>query len=111
MCPKDLQNALEKALVERLCEIPDGPFTALRTAIRRRWFQGERPSTANSSQYSDVASRVDSLPEPVRALLLRHYVFLEAEESICFSMNVTLKQLRRMKREAVDYVRNSQVAK
>jgi hypothetical protein len=110
MCPDDLINALEKVLVERLCDSsatrPEGPLGAVRTAMhkmRRAVQRGPRVSPVQPP-YPDVVNRLRSLPEHVRELLRRHYVFLEAEESICLSMNLTSKQFRKLRREAVDYV-------
>ena len=110
MCPKDLIDALEKVLVERLCESSgaavDGPLDVVRTAMHkmRRAIQPGQRVSPGSPAYPAVVSRVRSLPESVRELLRRHYVFLEAEESICGSMNMTSKQFRKLRREAVDYV-------
>jgi hypothetical protein len=110
MCPKDLINALEKVLVERLCDssaaLPDGPLEAVRAAMHRMRLAiqpGQRISPG-SPAYPEVVSRVRSLPEHVRELLRRHYVFLEAEVSICGSMNMTSKEFRKLRKEAVDYV-------
>ncbi|HEV3197196.1 MAG TPA: hypothetical protein VGZ73_04800 [Bryobacteraceae bacterium] len=107
MCPNDLINALEKALVERLCESsPAGPLEAVRTAVHkmRRAVQREPRTSPDSPRYREAVDRLRALPERARELLRRHYVFLEAEESICLSMNMTSKQFRELKREAVDYV-------
>jgi hypothetical protein len=109
MCPNDLIYALEKALVERLCDSSaawPGPFGAVRTAMHKMGMavQREPRISAGSARYPEVVSRLRSLPEQVKELLRRHYVFLEAEESICLSMNMTSKQFRKLNREAVDYV-------
>jgi hypothetical protein len=110
MCPKDLIDALEKVLVERLCDSSDatagGPLEALRTAMHkmRRAIQPGPRVSSGSLAYTEVVSRVRSLPESAREILRRHYVFLEAEESICGSMNMTSKEFRKLRREAVDYV-------
>jgi hypothetical protein len=95
MCPKDLSNALEKVLVERLCDssgaLPDGPIEAMRMAMHkiRMAIQSGPRVYPGSPPYPEVVSRVRLLDERVRELLRRHYVFLEAEASICGSMNMT----------------------
>jgi hypothetical protein len=110
MCPNDLIDALEKVLVERLCESPAtrpyGPLEAVRAAMHKMGIAVQRGprSSPIPPPYPEAVRRVRSLPEPVRELLRRHFVFLEAEESICWSMNMTSKQVRRLRREAVDYV-------
>lgn len=109
MSPSDLIDALEKVLVERLWESAaarTGPLGAVRTAIDKMGMavqRGPRMSTA-APRYPEAVNRLRSLPEQVRELLRRHYVFLEAEESICLSMNMTSKQFRDLKRQAADYV-------
>jgi hypothetical protein len=110
MFPNDLIHALEKALLERLRDSsearPEGPLHAVRSAmhkVRMAVQPGPRTSAATSTD-SEAVQRIRSLPEPVRELLRRHYVFLEAEESICGSANMTPKQFRKLRREAVDYV-------
>lgn len=107
MCPEDLRNALERVLVERFCDWSavrtGGLLTAARTALQRIC-PGDHRTSSNSSKYSEVADRLSSLPEPVRELLRRRYVFLESENCICLSTNMTLKQFQRLQGEAVDYV-------
>jgi hypothetical protein len=110
MCPNDLINALEKVLVERLCDSsaarPGGPAGAVRTAMHkmRMAVQPGPRISPDPSRHPEVLNRLRSLPEQVREILRRHYVFLEAEESICVSMNIASKQFRKLKRDAVDYV-------
>ncbi|HLK65136.1 MAG TPA: hypothetical protein VKU19_16955 [Bryobacteraceae bacterium] len=97
---------MEKALVDRLCELPEGPGGLFRNAIRsiEEAIRGRHPSPAAAERYAEIAIRVASLSEPMKMLLRRHYVFRETEESICLSINLTLKQFRQLKREALDHV-------
>jgi hypothetical protein len=110
MCPNDLINVLEKVLAERLCDCSsartDGPLEAVRTAMHKMRLAVQRGPRISPSPppYPEAVNRVRALPEQVRELLRRHYVFLEAEESICWSMNMTSRQFRKLRREAVDYV-------
>ena len=99
---EELERALDRLLAERLRDTPATASSivlgALRTAIR-----GIRKGPKAPRQ-KDIIARIRSLPADVQETLRRHYIFLEAEESICASMKVTPAEYRRLRRDACDYI-------
>ena len=112
MNQKDLASALEQLLSERLADTPitdsSGPLGAVRKAIHRlcKCLDGKPGVHAEIARQAQRIARIRSLPPHVQELLRRYYVFLEAEENICFSMGMPPDDFRRLRREASDYILN-----
>jgi hypothetical protein len=110
MNQEDLIIAVERLLSERLLEVQvtswSGLFGAVRKTIHkiRKGLGGKPDLHPNMPSQADLLARMRSLPEGVQDLLRRYYVFLEAEKSICASMNMRPAMFRRLRREASDYV-------
>jgi hypothetical protein len=110
MNQKDLASALERLLSERLGETPVtepgdplGPFRKAMHRIRKGLTRQPGVS-AQIARHEQRITRIRALPPHVQELLRRYYVFLEAEENICFSMGLPAEEFRRLRREASDYI-------
>jgi hypothetical protein len=110
MNQKDLASALERLLCERLgeAEVNDtgGPVGAVRKAIHqvRRGLERKPGVEAEIEQQKERIARMRALPADIQELLRRYFVFLEAEENICFFLGMRPEDFRRIRREARDYV-------
>jgi hypothetical protein len=110
MNQEDLVIAVERLLSERLLEVQVTSWSGLLGAARRaihkiRKGPGDKPDVhPNVPRQEDSLARMRSLPEDVQDLLRRYYVFLEAEQSICASMNMSPAKFRRLRRETSDYI-------
>ena len=103
MNQEDLVIAVERLLSERLLEVQVTSWSGLLGAVRNkiRMGPGGKPDVPSKE---DSLARMRSLPEGVQDLLRRYYVFLEAEQSICTSMNMSPAKFRRLRRETSDYI-------
>jgi hypothetical protein len=107
---EDLAIAVERILSERLLEVQVTSWSGLLGAVRKathkiRKGPGGKPAVRpNVPRQEDSLARMRSLPEDVQDLLRRYYVFLEAEQSICASMNMSPAKFRRLRRETSDYI-------
>jgi hypothetical protein len=110
MNEKQLADELDRILSERLREVPDkspnGPWEACRLAVRwiRQRLGGKPDVRPNTPWQWQIIVRIRSLPEHMQDPLRRYFVFREAEESICSSMNIAPVGFRRFLREATDYI-------
>lgn len=110
MNQKDLASALERLLSERLGDVPatepGSPLGVVRKAIQRlrKALQGKPGVHVQIARQEQRIARIRSMPPQVQELLRRYYVFLEAEESICFSMGMSHEDFCRLRREASDYI-------
>jgi hypothetical protein len=106
----NLANKLDRILAERLREFPGNRPKRLRHAIR--WVTGlfrisalAKPDAhPESSGQAEIIARIRSLPANVQEPLRRYFVFREAEESICFSIQMTASEFHRFLRDAADYI-------
>jgi hypothetical protein len=112
MPEEDLTNILARILSERLRDAPAQPSNGLRKAVDQairgvRKLLGKKPDPPAVVPLPwrwELVARIRTLPEHMQEPLLRHYVFREAEESICLSMKTTPGEFRRFLREATDYI-------
>lgn len=110
MNQEDLVIAVERLLSERLLEVQVPSWSGLLGVVRKavhkiRKGPGGKPYVHPSvPRQEDSLARMRSLPEDVQDLLRRYYVFLEAEQSICASMNMSPAKFRRLRRETSDYI-------
>ena len=110
MNQEELIIAVERLLSERLLEVKvtsrSGLLGAVRKAIHKiRKGPGDKPDVhPNLPGKEDLLVRMRSLPAAVQDSLRRYYVFLEAEQSICASTNMSPAKFRRLRREASDYI-------
>jgi hypothetical protein len=110
MNEKELADELDRILSERLREAPDkspnGPWEAPRLAVRwiRQHLGGKPDVRPNTPWQWQIIARIRSLPAHMQDPLRRYFVFREAEESICSSMNIAPVEFRRFLREATDYI-------
>lgn len=110
MNEENLADILDGILAVRLREVPrlhpSGPLNALGRMLHgiRGVLAGkpnEQPSTPGRPE---VIARIRSLPDDLQNPLRRYFVFREAEESICVSINVTPADFRRFVQDAADYI-------
>jgi hypothetical protein len=109
MNEKNLADELDRILSERLREVPanpNGPREALRAAVRwiRTRLGGKPGAPPNPPWQWEIIARIRSLPERMQDALRRYFVFREAEESICSSLDIAPVEFRRFLREAADYI-------
>jgi hypothetical protein len=105
-----LAHTMDRILAERLREVPAQYPKSLREAIHWpiRWIR-DRPGAQpvvhpDSSCQDEIIARIRSLPAHMQEPLRRYFVFREAQESICFSIDTTAGEFRRFLRDAADYI-------
>jgi hypothetical protein len=112
MTEEDLINVLARILSERLRDAPAPPSNSLRKVVNRAirgvrkllWKMPDQPAVVPGPWQWKIVARIRTLPEHMQEPLRLHYVFREAEESICLSIKTTPRELRRFLREATDYI-------
>lgn len=102
----DLDRILSERLREAAAKYPNGPREALGLALR--WIRkrlGGKPDVLPTAPWQwEIIARIRSLPPHLQDALRRYFVFREAEESICFSIDATPRQFRRFLRDATEYI-------
>jgi hypothetical protein len=110
MNEKKLASEMDRILVERLREIPapysSGPLRSLHRTLYgiRKLFRSKPEASPNTPWQWEIIGRFRSLPSHVQDPIRRYFVFQEAEESICHSLNMTPRQFRRFLRDAAGYI-------
>jgi len=110
MHEENLANTLDRILAERLREFPVTHPKILRGALYRvtGWFRRRSPSNADLQpdlpSPAETIARIRSLPTHGQVALRRYFVFREAEESICLSIDMSPGKFRRFLRDAADYI-------
>jgi hypothetical protein len=102
----DLDRILSERLRELPAKYPNGPREALRLAMR--WIRkrlGGKPDALPTAPWQwEIIARIRSLPPHLQDPLRRYFVFREAEESICLSIDATPREFRRFLRDATEYI-------
>jgi len=110
MNEENLADILDGILAVRLREVPrlypSGPLNAFGRMIHgiRAHLVGKPDEQPSAPGRPEVIARIRSLPEHMQNPLRRYFVFREAEESICVSINVTPGEFRRFVQDAADYI-------
>lgn len=110
MHEENLANTLDRILAERLREFPAKHPKSVREAFYRAlgWFRpgphAKAEAPPDSAAQAETIARIRSLPSHAQVALRRYFVFREAEEGICSSIDVSPRQFRRFLRDAADYI-------
>lgn len=103
-------SELDRLLSERMREMPDGFWGAAWKTVPRLMASVSRlrkpDAKAAARRDAEKIARIKSLPERTRDALRRYYIFGEAEESICASMDMTPEDFRRLRLDARRYILN-----
>lgn len=102
----DLDRILSERLRDAPVKYPNGLREALRVAMRwiRKRLGGEPDVLPTAPWQWEIIARIRSLPPHLQEPLRRYFVFQEAEESICFSIETTPRAFRRFLRDATEYI-------